>query len=181
MTSSSSKHGELSWCQRAQFWSHLTTTRSPSSPLNHWQTSDGPVHVLAWAGGPCGRCKISFLHDVVCYQLFSWLTMAPAALRSLTRSSCVVLGWFFTVLMIIETPRREMLHGAPNSPRDIDRYFVFLPFANNCTNCCHLRDGIVAHSSLCRSTIFSLDSSLILAMVESLESQESFIQVTNWD
>ncbi len=70
--SSSSKHGELSWCQRARFWSHLTTTLSPSSPLNHWQTSDGPVHVLSWAGGPCGRCRISVLHGVVCYQLFSW-------------------------------------------------------------------------------------------------------------
>ncbi len=45
--SSSSKHGELSWCQRAWFWSHLTTTLSPSSPLNHWQTSDRPVHVLS--------------------------------------------------------------------------------------------------------------------------------------
>ncbi len=30
------------------------------------------VHVLSWAGGPCGRCRISVLHGVVCYQLFSW-------------------------------------------------------------------------------------------------------------
>ncbi len=41
------------------------------------------------------------------------VTMVPDALRSLTRSSCVVLGWFLTVLMIIETPRGEILHGAP--------------------------------------------------------------------
>ncbi len=34
--SSSSKHGDLSWCQIFGFWSHLTTTLSPSSPLNHW-------------------------------------------------------------------------------------------------------------------------------------------------
>ncbi len=67
----SSKHGELSWCQRAGFWSHLTTTLPPSSPLNHWQTSDRAVHVLSWAGGPCGRCRISVLHTVICYQLFS--------------------------------------------------------------------------------------------------------------
>ncbi len=38
-------------------------------------------------------------------------------------------------------------------PREIDIYFVFLPFANNRTNCCHLLtkllgDGLVAHSSL---------------------------------
>ncbi len=63
---SSSKHGELSWCQTAGFWSHLTTTLSPSSPLNHWQTLDGPVHVLSWAEGPCGCCMISVHHDVVC-------------------------------------------------------------------------------------------------------------------
>ncbi len=37
------------------------------------------------------------------------VTMVPAALRSLTRSSRVVLGWFLTVLMIIETPRGEIL------------------------------------------------------------------------
>ncbi len=41
------------------------------------------------------------------------VTMVPAALRSLTRSSRVVLGWFLTVLMIIETPRGEILHGVP--------------------------------------------------------------------
>ncbi len=39
-----------------------------------------------------------------CFQLVS--------LRSLTRSSRVVLGWFLTVLMIIET-QGEILHGAP--------------------------------------------------------------------
>ncbi len=66
--SSFSKHGELRWCQRAGFWSHLTTTLSPSSPLNHWQTSDGPVHVLSKARGSCRRCRISVLHGVVCYQ-----------------------------------------------------------------------------------------------------------------
>ncbi len=44
------------------------TTRSP---LNHWQTSDGPVHVLSWARGPCRRCRIAVLHGVVCYRLFS--------------------------------------------------------------------------------------------------------------
>ncbi len=41
------------------------------------------------------------------------VTMVPAALRSLIRSSRVVLGWFLTVLMIIENPRGEILHGAP--------------------------------------------------------------------
>ncbi len=50
--SSSSKHGELSWCQRARFWSHLTTT-SDLWIIGKLQT----VHVLSWAGGPCGCCN----------------------------------------------------------------------------------------------------------------------------
>ncbi len=79
------------------------------------------------------------------------VTMVPVALRSLTRSSRVVLGWFLTVLMIIETPRGEILHGAPDRGRLT--VILFLPFANNLTNCCHLLtkllgDGLVAHSSL---------------------------------
>ncbi len=41
------------------------------------------------------------------------VTMVPAALQSLTRSSRVVLCWFLTVLRIIETPRGEISHGAP--------------------------------------------------------------------
>ncbi len=89
------------------------------------------------------------------------VTMVPAALRSLTRSSRVALGWFLTVLMIIETPRGEILHGAP----DRGRLRVILCFF-------HLRiiAPTVLAMVLCRSTILSLtslDSSLVLAMVES--------------
>ncbi len=99
------------------------------------------------------------------------VTMVPAALRSLTRSSCVVLDWFLTVLMIIETPQGEILHGAP----DRGRLTVILCFF-------HLRiiaPPVVTFSpsclamvlqpipALCRSTILSLtslDSSLVLAI-----------------
>ncbi len=52
--------------------SWILVSSSPSSHLNHWHTSDGPVHVLSLAGGPCGLCMISVLNGVVCYQLFSW-------------------------------------------------------------------------------------------------------------
>ncbi len=34
--SSSSKHGELIWCQRAGFWSHLTTTLGHKHPVLLW-------------------------------------------------------------------------------------------------------------------------------------------------
>ncbi len=73
------------------------------------------------------------------------VTMVPAALRSLTRL----------------IPHRSLDHWNSTRwdlawslrPREIDSYFVFLPFANNRTNCCHLLtkllgDGLVAHSSL---------------------------------
>ncbi len=107
------QHGELSWCQRARFWSHLITTLSPSSPLNHWQTSDGPLHVLSWAGGTL-RALQDFSpsrHSVL--PIVFLVNIVSAALRSLTRSSRAVLGWFLIVLMIIETPQGEILHGAP--------------------------------------------------------------------
>ncbi len=64
---------------------------------NHWQFK---------------ALMISVLHGVVLPIVFL-VTMVPAALRSLTRSSRVVLDWFLTVLMIIETPRCAILHGAP--------------------------------------------------------------------
>ncbi len=51
--------------------------------------------------------------------------MVPAALRSLKRSSRVVLGWFLTVLMITETPRGEILHGAPDRGRLTVIFFHF--------------------------------------------------------
>ncbi len=41
------------------------------SHLDHpdglWQTSDGPGHVLAWAGGPCEHCRVLIHDGVVCY------------------------------------------------------------------------------------------------------------------
>ncbi len=40
-------------------------------------------------------------------------TVVPALFRSLTRSSHVVLGWSLAFLRIIDTPRGEILHGAP--------------------------------------------------------------------
>jgi len=68
---SSSKCGEWSLYQKALFWSHLTTWPSPMPPLDHpdglWQTSDGPGHVLARAGGPFACCRILIHNGLVCY------------------------------------------------------------------------------------------------------------------
>ncbi len=80
------------------------------------------------------------------------VTMVPAALRSLTRSSRVLLGWSLTFSHDHPHPKRWELAWS-SRPRTIDGYFVFLPFLNNRTNCCLLltkllADGLVAHSSL---------------------------------
>ncbi len=69
------------------------------------------------------------------------VTMVSAALRSLRRSSRVVLGWFLTVLMIIETPRGEILHGSSVRGRLIVILYFFhlwiiaptvVPFSPSC-------------------------------------------------
>ncbi len=58
-------------------------------------------------------------------------TVVPALFRSLTRSSRVVLGWSLTFLRIIDTPRGEILHGAPVRGRltVILNFFHFLIIA----------------------------------------------------
>ncbi len=122
---------------------------SHSSPLNHWETSDSPVHVLSWAGGTLRALQDFSPSRRSVLPIVFLVTMVPAALRSLTRSSRVVLGWFLTILMISETPDL----ACSTRPKEIDSYFVFLSFANNSTNCCPLLpkllgDGLVAHSSL---------------------------------
>ncbi len=44
--------------------------------------------------------------------MVAFVTVVPALCRSFTRSPCVVLGFLLTVLVIILTPRGEILHGA---------------------------------------------------------------------
>ncbi len=109
------------------------------------------------------------------------VTMVPAALR-LTRSSRVALGWFLTVLMIIETPRGEILHGAPVRGRltvIMWSQITVFTFSPSC-----LTMVLKPIPALCRSTILSLtslDSSLVLAKVESLESDWLIASVDRWD
>ena len=46
-----------------------------------------------------------------------YVTVVPTAFRSLTSSSCVVLGWSLTFLVITDIPRGEILRGAPDRGR----------------------------------------------------------------
>ncbi len=75
--SSSSKHGELSWCQRAGFLvssnHNIFTQFSSESFRCSLANFRRPGHVLSWAGGPCGHCRILVFQGVVCYQFSWWL------------------------------------------------------------------------------------------------------------
>ena len=71
-------------------------------------------------------------HSVLLIVFFE--TVVPALFRSLTRSCRVVLGWFLTLLMIIDAPQGEILHGAPDRGwlTVILNFFYFLIIAPSC-------------------------------------------------
>ena len=63
-----------------------------------------------------------------------FVTVVPTAYRSLTSSSCVVLGWSLTFLIIIDIPQGEILHGAPDRGRLADFVLHFLIIAPTVVN-----------------------------------------------
>lgn len=75
----------LSWCQKAWFRFHLAKITSLNNLEVYWQTG-ASVH-----------------HSVVLQKVFL-VFVVPAALRSLPSSSCVLLVWSTTFLMVILTP-----------------------------------------------------------------------------
>ncbi len=66
--------GVCSWGHRqhssSASFDYNTFTHFSSESLENFRRLT--VHVLSWARGPCGRSRISVIHGVVCYQLFSW-------------------------------------------------------------------------------------------------------------
>ena len=57
--------------------------------------------------------------------MVGFVTFVPALCRSFTRSPGVVLGFLLTVLVIILTPRGEILRGAPDRGRLSVVLYVF--------------------------------------------------------
>ena len=105
--------------------------------------------------------------------MVGFVTLVPALCRSFTRSPRVVLGFLLTVLVIILTPRGEILRGAPDRGRlSVVLYvFHFLIIAPTVDffkpSCLPIADSVFP--AWCRSTILflvSFDSSLVLAIVE---------------
>ncbi|CAB1349969.1 unnamed protein product [Coregonus sp. 'balchen'] len=102
--------------------------------------------------------------------MVGFVTLVPALCRSFTRSPRVVLGFLLTVLVIILTPRGEILRGAPDRGR-LSVVFHFLIIAPTVDffkpSCLPIADSVIP--AWCRSTILflvSFDSSLVLAIVE---------------
>ncbi len=98
----------------------------------------------------------------------------PSSLcRSFTRSPHVVLGFLLTVLVIILTPRGEILRRAPDRGRlsvvlYVFHFLIIAPTVDFLTpSCLPIADSVFP--AWCRSTILflvSFDSSLVLAIVE---------------
>ncbi len=100
-------------------------------------------------------------------------TLVPALCRSFTRSPRVVLGFLLTVLVIILTPRGEILRGAPDRGRlsvvlYVFHFLIIAPTVDFFTpSCLPIADSVF--TAWCRSTLLflvSFDSSLVLAIVE---------------
>ncbi len=105
--------------------------------------------------------------------MVAFVTLVPALCRSFTRSPRVVLGFLLTVLVIILTPRGEILRGAPDRGRlsvvlYVFHFLIIAPTVDFFTpSCLPIADSVFP--AWCRSTILflvSFDNSLVLAIVE---------------
>ncbi len=89
--------------------------------------------------------------------MVAFVTLVPALCRSFTRSPCVVLGFLLTVLVIILTPRGEILRGAPDRGRlsvvlYVFHFLIIAPTVDFFTpSCLPIADSVFP--AWCRSTI----------------------------
>ncbi len=87
---------------------------------------------LAWTCTGLSRGTRLALQDLSPWRrsvllMVAFVTLVPALCRSFTRSPRVVLGFLLTVLVIILTPRGEILHGAPDRGRlSVVLYFLII-------------------------------------------------------
>ncbi len=89
--------------------------------------------------------------------MVAFVTLVPALCRSFTRSPRVVLGFLLTVLVIILTPRGEILRGAPDRGRlsvvlYVFHFLIIAPTVDFFTpSCLPVADSVFP--AWCRSTI----------------------------
>ncbi len=111
---------------------HMTFSHA-SSGSSRWSLAN---FRRAWTCAGLSRGTLHALQDFNPWRCSVLLMVnveivVPALFKSLTRSSCVVLGWSLTFLRIIYTPQGEILHGAPVRARltVILNFFHFLIIA----------------------------------------------------
>ncbi len=111
---------------------HMTFSHA-SSGSSRWSLAN---FRRAWTCAGLSRGTLHVLQDFNPWRCSVLLMVTveivvPALFRSLTRSSRVVLGWSLTFFRIIDTPRGEILHGAPVRGRltVILNFFHFLIIA----------------------------------------------------
>ncbi len=149
---------------------HMTFSQS-SSGSSRWSLAN---FRRAWTCTGLSRGTHLALQDLSPWRrsvllMVAFVTSVPALCRSFTRSPRVVLGFLLTVLVIILTPRGEILRGAPDRGRLSVVFYVFhfliiAPTVDFFTpSCLSIADSVFP--AWCRSTIL-FDSSLALTIVE---------------
>ncbi len=155
-----------------------------SDPMTFSQSSSGSSECSlanfrrAWTCTGLSRGTRLALQDLSPWRrsvllMVAFVTLVPALCRSFTRSPRVVLGLLLTALVIILTPRGEILRGAPDRGRlsvvlYVFHFLIIAPTVDFFTpSCLPIADSVFP--AWCRSTILflvSFDSSLVLAIVE---------------
>ena len=114
--------------------------------------------------------------------MVAFVTLVPALCRSFTRSPRVVLGFLFTVLVIILTPRGEILRGAPDGGRlsvvlYVFHFLIIAPTVDFFTpSCLPIADSVFP--AWCRSTIlFLVSCDNLKKKLQVCESQKSCLFV----
>ncbi len=103
--------------------------------------------------------------------MVAFVTLVPALCRSFTMSPRVVLGFLLIVLVIILTPRGEILRGAPDRGRlsvvlYVFHFLIIAPTVDFFTpSCLPIADSVFPAWSTILFLV-SFDSSLVLAIVE---------------
>ncbi len=173
----SSKHDKLSFYQKVIFWFHdilpilfwiiQMLSSKLQTGLDMYWLKQGDTSGTAGFESLAAQCVTD---GSLCYFGPSCY-FGPC--RSFTRSPRVVLGFLLTVLVIILTPRGEILRGAPDRGRlsvvlYVFHFLIIAPTVDFFTpSCLPIADSVFP--AWCRSTILflvSFDCSLVLAIVE---------------
>ncbi len=157
----SSKHDKLSFLPKSYILvssDHMTFSQSSSGSSKCSLAN----FRRAWTCTGLSRGTRLALQDLSPWRrsvllMVAFVTLVPALCRSFTRPPRVVLGFLLTVLVIILTPRCEILRGAPDRGRlsvvlYVFHFLIIAPTVDFFTpSCLPITDSVFP--AWCRSTI----------------------------